>query len=126
MHRQKLLINARSLKESFGPRLSHEGEQVLVALIILGQEHDARAFAINRLVVLKARARREVRIHAKNWLDTLSDRSFIELNSAMHVTAVGECYRTHIMFLCGFYQFLHLGQCLEEGVVAVSVKVDEA
>ena len=121
MRAQKLFINARPFKKSFRPRLCHEREKILIALVILREKHDARTLRINVQIFFMPRARREIRVNAKNRFYSRVDCGFIEFNRAVHIAGVGERKRVHTLLPRFLNQLIYLRQCLQERIVTVRV-----
>ncbi len=123
--REVLLVNAGLVVEPFQLGGGGDFQQVLVALIIAGQEHQMVGPLVFAPRAGMHGVGREVNLAAEDGLHAGGVAFFVELNDAEQCAVVGERHGGHAQFRRALGERIHFGKPVKEGVFAVHVKMNE-
>ncbi len=75
--------------------------------------------------LVETRASGYICFNTDDRLDAFFFADFVELDRAVHVAVVGEGDGSHVVFLGDFDHVVELGQSVQEGIVTMSMEMDE-
>ncbi len=109
------------LDEARGAQL----DQVLVALLVLTQQHQVRVLARGGGLV-KAAAGGDVHLAADDRMDALAQALLVKIHHAVHHAVIRDGQRLHAQFLCSGDQRLYAARAVQQRVFGVQVQVRKA
>ena len=121
---QQILVDSRPVVEPFGIARRHQLDQVLVALVGLGQQHQVVGFGL-RSALLEAAALRHVDLAAEDRLDAAGARVVVEDHRREHVAVLGDRERRHVELDRFVQQLVDAAGAVEERKLGVQVQVNE-
>ena len=122
---QQVLVDPRLVVEALGEPRRDELDQVVEALVGLGQQHQVVVRLARRARALVPAARRDVHLAAQNRLDAALLRLVVERDRREHVPVLGDRERGHLQLLRAVEQLLDAARAVEQRELRVEVQVDE-
>ncbi len=125
MRGQQVLVDAGLVVEAFRIPRGHQLDQVVEALVGLGQQHQMVGRLAGRAALRAAIARRDIHLAAENRLDAPLPRRVVEPDRGEHVAVLGDGEGRHPERLRLIQQFVNAARAVEQRELGVEVKVDE-
>ena len=122
--RQQLLVDARPVVEPFGVAGRHQLDQVLVALVGLGQQHQVVGLAL-RARSCRTGCPRDVDLAAEDRLQPAIARVVVEDDRREHVAVLGDRERRHLQLDRFVEQLVDAAGAVEQRELGVQVKMNE-
>ena len=104
-------------------RLRHDLHEVLVALVVLRQQHQVPHVLILIDVFIKTRARRRVNFAADDWFNPLLVALTIKIDDAEHDAVVGDGQGIHSQLLRPRNNVLDPGSTVQQTVFRMYVQM---
>ena len=101
---QQLQVHPGLVVKALHPGLGHQGDKVVVALLVFAQEHQVAAFAVQLVDLVEAGAAGHVDLAAQNGLDAPLFGRLIKIDHAVHTAVVGDGHRLLAQCLGGIQQ----------------------
>ena len=120
---KQLVIDARLVVDAFEIGSRRELHEIFVALIVHRKDRQVVASLILRRITIVPRARRNVRLHAKDWLDVSFFCRLIKINHPTHRAMVSDRTRLHTKLFRLVDELLDLCQSIQQTVVRVIVQM---
>ena len=124
MLRQQILVDARPVVEPLGVAGRHQLDQVLVALVGLGEQHEVIRLGLRPGLVEPA-ARRDVDLAAEDRLQPALARVVVEHHRREHVAVLGHGERRHLQLDRFVQQLVDAAGAVEQRELGVEVKMNE-
>lgn len=112
--------------EALGEGGADEFDQVLVAVFILGQEHEVELVFIQPSVLLGAVAGRDIDLAAKYRLDSGGFGFTVEYEVAVHYTVVGDGYGRLLIFFSRLDEVFYPACAVKKAELSMRVKVNKS
>src|ERR1044072_6404859 len=124
---KKLFIDAWLVIETFGVSLRRESHEILVALVVLGQQYQVKVCLLTGCTrgFLFAIAACDVSLTDDNWFHTTTLHRVVERDCAVHVAVIGHGTRGHLQFFNTFRERFDLNGAVKKTVVSMKMKVYE-
>ena len=124
--REDFLVDARLVVKPFEMRRRDELDQVLVADLVLGQQHQMirRVPRVAGFLVQPA-ARRDVRLASDDRFDAAFRRRLVEIDRAVHVAVIGDRDRRHLRRVRLLHHVINAARPIEQAVLGVQMQMDE-
>ena len=123
--REQLLVDARLVVEALGVARRHQLDQVVIALVGLGEEHEVVRRLARRAALGAPIARRDVDLAAEDRVDPALARLVVEDDRREHVAVLGDRHRRHLQLDRLVEQFFDPAGAVEQRVLGVQMQVDE-
>ena len=123
--REQLLVDARLVIEALGVAGRDQLDQVLEALLVLGEQHEVVGGLAGRAALVAAIAGRDVDLAAEDRLDAALARRVVKDDRREHVAVLGDGERRHLELLRLIEQLVDAAGAVEQRELGVQVKVDE-
>ena len=88
---QQFKINSRLGVKSLGIRQRHHFYQILIALIVLAEQHEMIRMAVQLMNIVKACAACNIYLAADNRLYSFCKTFIIKINCSKHNAVIGDC-----------------------------------
>ena len=124
MPRQQILVDAGTVVEAFRVASRHQLDQVLVALVGLGEEHQVIGLGLGA-ALLESAPLGHVHFAAQDRLQPALARVIVKDHRREHVAVLGHCQRRHLQLHCLIEQLVNPAGAVEQRELRVEVKVDE-
>ena len=124
MLRQQVLVDAGAVVEPFGVAGRHQLDQVLVALVGLGEQHQVVRLGL-RTALLEPAALGHVDFAAQDRLQPALPRVIVEDHRREHVAVLGHGERRHLQLHRFIEQLVDPAGAVEQRELGVQVKMDE-
>jgi hypothetical protein len=126
--RQDLTVHTGLVVEALRVPHGRELHQVLVALQVAGQKDQVvvGAFALSGAGAVPSITGRYIRLHPDDGLEALFGGLLVEAPGSEHAAVVGECQPRHLELFRLPDQVANAVGAVEEGILGVSMEVDEA
>ena len=123
---QQFLVDARFVVVAFHPGIGDHADQVFVAGLVFGQQHqvivmDLAADAL-RLAVQTA-AGRHISLAADDGLETGALCHFVEIHRAEHDPVISDRHRGEFQFFDAFDQFIQTAGSIQQGELRMNMKM---
>ena len=125
MLRQQLLVDARLVVEAFGVTRRDELDEVLEALLVLGEQHEVVRRLTGRAALVAAIAGRDVDLAAEDRIDAALPRRIVKDDGREHVAVLGDGQRRHLELLRLVEQLVDAARAIQQGKLGVQVQVYE-
>ena len=125
MLREQLLVDARLVVEAFRVPRGHELDQVVVPLLVLGQEHQVVRRLAGRAALGAAIARGDVHLAPQDRIEPALARLVVEDDGREHVAMLGDRRGRHPELDTLVQQLLDAAGAVEQGIFGVQMQVDE-
>ena len=122
--RQQFLVDARPVVEPFGVAGRHQLDQVLVALVGLGEQHQVVRLGL-RPALLEAASLRDVDLAAEDRLEPALARVIVKDHRREHVAVLGHRERRHLQLHRLVEQLVDAAGAVEQRELGVQMEVDE-
>ena len=122
---QQLLVDARLVVEALGVTRRDELDEVLEALLVLGEQHEVVRGLAGRAALVAAIARCDVDLAAENRIDAALPRRIVKHDGREHVAVLGDGQRRHLELLRLIEQLVDAARTIEQRELGVEVQVDE-
>ena len=105
----------------------HHLAEVPVALLVLAEQNQVKAAAVERLVRIEIApvAGGDIRFDADDRVDSRAGEDLMKLLDAAHIAVVGDGHGRHVVFLGELDQPLDGAGAVEQTVMGVEVQVYE-
>ena len=123
--REQILVDARLVIEPLGVAGRHELDQVVVALVGLGEEHQVIRRLPRRAALGPPVARRHVDFAAEDRIDPALACLIVEDHRREHVPVLGDRHRRHLQLDRLVEQLLDPARAVEEGVLGMQMEMHE-
>ena len=123
--RQQLLVDARLVVEALGVARRHQLDQVVVALVGLGQQHQVVGGLARRAALRPPVPGRDVDLAAEDRIDPALARLVVEHDRREHVAVLGDRRRRHLQLDALVEQLLDPAGAVEQREFGVQVEMDE-
>ncbi len=122
---EEFLISASFVVETLKLSDRNDFHHVLVTGFVFGQEHQLVSTTVFGGIVLTGEVFADKNFCANDRLNTVFFSLDIKLNRSIHSTGVGESKRSHAEGFGLIKKIFYFWKSGEEGIVRVSVKMDE-
>ena len=122
---EQRLVDARLVVEPFGVPGRHQLDQVVVALIGLGEQHEVVLRRARHAAAVLAVTRRHVDFAAEDGVQPARPRVIVKDHRREHVSVLGDRDRRHLQLDGLIQQFVDAARAVEQRELGVQVKVDE-
>ena len=125
MLREQRLVDARLVVEALGVAGRDELDEVVEALVGLGEQHEVVGGLARRARSIRAIAGRDVDLAAEDRLDAALPRFVVERDGREHVAVLGDRHRRHLQLGGPVEQLADPARAVEQRELGVQVEVDE-
>ena len=125
MLRQQLLVDARLVIEALGVAGGDELDQVVVALVRFGEQHEVIGGLARIAVLVPPIPRRDVHLAAENRLHALLPRMIVEHHRREKIPVLGDRDRRHLQPRGLIEQLVDPARPIEQRKLSVEMKMNE-
>src|SRR6185436_7057886 len=123
--REQLLVDARLVVEALGVARRDQLDEVVIALIGLGQQHQVVRGLPGRAALRPPIARRDVDLAAEDRVDPALARLVVEDHRREHVPVLGDCHRRHLQLDRLVEQLLDPARPVEQRILGMQMEMYE-
>ena len=120
---QQVQVHPGLAVKALHPGLGDQGQQVVVAGLVLAEQHQVAVLPVQLVDLVKPGAPGHIHLAAQNGLDAPLFCRLIKFDHAVHTAVVGDGHRRLAHFLGGVQKPLHAAGAVEQAVFRVYMQV---